>query len=1426
MYDQCSPSSLIHPELVAHMQLPLLPLPSPHHLDMAGSTRQCTHYVEVTINHGSIQIQTELFVNPIVERIPVLLGADVSQHLRLASSGQIFNKPTDPLQSSDTDIDFFLSEDKVDIYHPPAIHAYTTEHICSAREANQALPHLPTSLPHSTVNIPLRDDWNRWWRDSTSRYSDLEKEQWQLRFEDMKARDYIEPCLNPRVLSSHITAAKHDEFGNVTGIRFAFDGSCIKKNTDSNDCINNIPTNDSIINDISGSTFYWKIDIDDAYFALPLDEEDRWKTAFRGPDNLYYQYTRAVYGLPTSGTVMQTTMSRLIQASNMTGKIPQSYIDDVAKGDMTAAASAENLRRFIVTCTEHGIRINFTKTRHSLSQTSVIGTVVSATHTQAHPSKVELIKNWPTPTSADSLATFLGLLVWLHKSIPSLADISQPLNKLARVKNFQRHWNEEANHAFLQAKSIVAEQLLRWVPDPSLSFTLATDASIYGLGGVLYQRDKNNNPRIIDIVSKTLNPGQRNYPPVQRELLSILFCCKRFRKYVHGRRFIIETDASALVKLNDPDGGTATRRMIEDWAIQLLPYNYEVRHIPGVLNVFPDALSRMVRDIQLHQYQPPDSSDMTLLNKYTHRSAKQKAASTSKRATAIAAAKLHHAKNAARRAQVIASRLLSSNHSPPPAALIATSTRHLQPQSIPLNTSPHLSHTSHSNPITPTTSTQIANTRRARFLASTILPSRRHRRPIALISSTPTPPTPLHPVLAIAAPPPSDLPCNNSLPLNPLHPINAALNAIKPKHHIPHGPPPRPPPPASFNPEPQQQQQPLPDPPESAPSHPEPSQPHQPPPGPPESITIALNSIKLVDSQPITYADIVRSIKNDGNKKCPTTAAEKKTIIEGEHAKGHFGAQAIRDAVKRAGYYWPSLYTDCTSLVNQCYPCMMHNAGKRNFHLNSTTPHLSTRDSVAMDLAVMPQSAEDNFNNILITVDRATHFVHLTNLHTKSASEVHAAVTNYIGAFGPPRHIQTDRGSEFLNKILQSSFQQLGINYRPSTSNHHESNGAAENMVKLVKQMLLKMLKDIRQWPLLIPQIMYYLNRRTIQPHNASPAQMMFGLHHNELTDYTNWNPSILDDELFAKVMSHIHTFNNQAMLNRQPHLQANHSARATRLDKSRGIIRSPSTLKVGSWAWLRRSESDDHRFGSPLYTGPYQIREINANFDCVLANRDGSIHKELLNTIRLKPSTENWEPTINDRIFEVLAITDHSVQPDGTHYHVRWKNHDGVDTWEHSKNLSNCSKLIRDYHDSIANGMVPAHRNNQPHLHIHRKLPLPAIGEFLAIRVNSPATWSLCKVTQTDTSKQTFNVHYYFPYHSKYYPLYMNSSDSTDQSICKSNRPSAKFLEKWDVPSTANDISPATILVNKIQLNRQQSISSNVLSSIIHLAHDKSSLP
>ena len=122
-----------------------------------------------------------------------------------------------------------------------------------------------------------------------------------------------------------------------------------------------------------------------------------------------------------------------------------------------------------------------------------------------NPDKIQKVKDWPVPTNAKEVHSFLGLASYYRRFVPQFAKWANPLHNLihpiAMKKSRHRirlpplqlnlppfQWTELHQRSFEKLKLALTSAPVLAYPDYSKPFLLEMDASLKGLGAVLLHR--------------------------------------------------------------------------------------------------------------------------------------------------------------------------------------------------------------------------------------------------------------------------------------------------------------------------------------------------------------------------------------------------------------------------------------------------------------------------------------------------------------------------------------------------------------------------------------------------------------------------------------------------------------------------------------------------------------------------------------------------------------------------------------------------------------------------------------------------------------------------------------------------------------------------------------------------------------------------
>ncbi|NKR04773.1 hypothetical protein GUJ75_26455, partial len=115
-----------------------------------------------------------------------------------------------------------------------------------------------------------------------------------------------------------------------------------------------------------------------------------------------------------------------------------------------------------------------------------LGFVISSEGIEVDSSKIEAIKDWPTPTTVGQIRSFHGLAGFYRRFVKDFSTIACPLNELTK-KNVPFVWGEAQQQAFDELKTRLTKAPVLVLPDFTKTFEIECDASGLGIGGVLMQ---------------------------------------------------------------------------------------------------------------------------------------------------------------------------------------------------------------------------------------------------------------------------------------------------------------------------------------------------------------------------------------------------------------------------------------------------------------------------------------------------------------------------------------------------------------------------------------------------------------------------------------------------------------------------------------------------------------------------------------------------------------------------------------------------------------------------------------------------------------------------------------------------------------------------------------------------------------------------
>jgi hypothetical protein len=339
---------------------------------------------------------------------------------------------------------------------------------------------------------------------------------------------------------------------------------------------------EDIMNRLSNSSFFSKIDLKNAFLQIPLDESSSCLTTITTPWGLY-RYKFLPFGLSVSPSIFQHAIDSVI--AGLEGV--ESYQDDLIIHGPEKSSHDLRLLRLLERLRDFNVTLNSSKCQLFVDRINCLGLLLDKDGIKPDPDRLSPLINAPSPRNFKELKSTLGAIQYYSKFIPNFARRADPLFVLMSEGSFE--WSSNHEVCLRSLYNHLKSNIILTPFSPNLPSTLITDASNIGIGAVLEQQGKP-----VLFISRRLSVAERGYSQTLLEALAVWWAVNRLHKYLFNSKFTIVTDHQALKYIYDP-GKSLSRNstaMVQRWSIALGAYNYTIQHRNAKNIQHADFLSR------------------------------------------------------------------------------------------------------------------------------------------------------------------------------------------------------------------------------------------------------------------------------------------------------------------------------------------------------------------------------------------------------------------------------------------------------------------------------------------------------------------------------------------------------------------------------------------------------------------------------------------------------------------------------------------------------------------------------------------------------------------------------------------------------------------------------------------------------------------
>ena len=338
---------------------------------------------------------------------------------------------------------------------------------------------------------------------------------------------------------------------------------------------------DELISMFAGAKVFTIVDMDKGYWQVVLHPESR-KLTCMAFDIGRYQFKRLPMGSKVASDIFQRMLDSVyIGLPGVTG-----IADDMVIFGRNEEEHDRNLILFLETTRKNGLVLNKKKLQFKREEVSFFGHRWNSTGISPDPKKTESILKMQFPPDKETMHSFLGLVNFLNRYTPKLAELCSPLRKLI-LKDSHYSPGDPEHAAFDAIKAEFKKKIILPYFDRNKETILQTDASKKGFGAVILQEEQP-----IYYASRALTSAEKNYQNLEREAQAAVWGMEKFHYFLYGRKFILQTDQKPLVSIFRKHMIDVSPR-IQRITIRAWQYDFVPQHIPGRINVIADSLSRV-----------------------------------------------------------------------------------------------------------------------------------------------------------------------------------------------------------------------------------------------------------------------------------------------------------------------------------------------------------------------------------------------------------------------------------------------------------------------------------------------------------------------------------------------------------------------------------------------------------------------------------------------------------------------------------------------------------------------------------------------------------------------------------------------------------------------------------------------------------------
>ncbi|EIE84465.1 hypothetical protein RO3G_09175 [Rhizopus delemar RA 99-880] len=337
---------------------------------------------------------------------------------------------------------------------------------------------------------------------------------------------------------------------------------------------------------------------------------------------------------------------------------------------------------------------------------------------------------------------------------------------------------------------------------------------------------------------------------------------------------------------------------------------------------------------------------------------------------------------------------------------------------------------------------------------------------------------------------------------------------------------------------------------------------------------------------------------------------------------GHSGQTNVYSLMK-SRVWWPKMQNDINAWISKCPQCQLAGPADKIKHHAPMKP-LEVPPAFSrwhLDFIGELPSTKNGNRWILMAVDYTTNWPIARALQNATGEEIVKFIYEEIVLrFGCPNEILTDRGANFMSKVVKQYISRIKTKHNLTSAFHPRSNGKCERLNQLFKKMLTKYVNgNVHSWDDYMDAALFACRIRKHATTGFSPFFLTYGVepripgdHHRPfMNEFIEQDQEIMSQD----VMVHLRKL-REARYTAEDRLR-----KQAEIDKSRwdSLLKDKIQIfEIGDYVLLRHESKKGLEFN---WMGPYKVIKRNLDFNTYqIQEINGKTYQSWVHTDRLHP--------------------------------------------------------------------------------------------------------------------------------------------------------------------------------------------------------------